>query len=703
MEPKDRTAEGLISCIVVSGKPATPMKAPAEDVPTLLYLRDPKHAAEPFREECLIAGDGSQVPQSIRTPWVLFLEPDECPDKSQIEAIARHCGSGAETPVCINVERFLPEKVMAGFSWVTTEKTLKHASKDLRRYRTRELRVVPTALLNDLHISAALESDAGFVLSLSEETASVSADLFVSRIVPPSADKEKVPADRDIFRHGHQKYFNDVVYSERFRWPHTVYHTIRRDHISSVIEALKMGLSNPDVILFTLIYLTRFRLFSEAEEIVALIPQHWFARNPDLVSSVATIHFFSGRHEQALSLYRGLLESSPDLDWIAQNAVKLCVLTENYDAIDEIFARYQQATEKTLHDEYYDSFKATHGKAPDRTATLSVCLIVRDEEKTIEQAIASIKPMADEIIVIDASSSDRTIEIAQSLGAKVYDLTWSDDFSAARNYAISKATGDYIFMIDGDEHISPFFLTESLTLKKLFPLDHALAFKVNIGTYFNDTDWLFITQEQGNFRSENAAVRIFPRIAGVAYDYRIAESVEPSLAGLDIAVREIPAQFFQILHNHGERRERVARKAGIYDMLVDPTEEAILSAIKDFSFLGRNEDVVKWLKRFYERHEGVETRIRMGLHLAKMLENSDTIQADALYRQLTASFPESMNILNAHATYLITHDRMEEICNLPFDMTKITFKGTQQEEVEFNSLTSLYHFEKETGKKPWRS
>lgn len=85
---------------------------------------------------------------------------------------------------------------------------------------------------------------------------------------------------------------------------------------------------------------------------------------------------------------------------------------------------------------------------------LSVCYITKNEEKNIEKSLASIKAAADEIVVVDTGSRDKTKAIAASYGAKVYDYEWRDDFSAARNYAIELAAGDYILFMDADEYVA---------------------------------------------------------------------------------------------------------------------------------------------------------------------------------------------------------------------------------------------------------
>ncbi|MEW5924422.1 MAG: tetratricopeptide repeat protein, partial [Candidatus Zixiibacteriota bacterium] len=84
-------------------------------------------------------------------------------------------------------------------------------------------------------------------------------------------------------------------------------------------------------------------------------------------------------------------------------------------------------------------------------ATVSACMMVKNEEELLPTCLESIRNWVDEIIIVDTGSTDRTIEIARSYGARVFSQKWSKDFSKHRNYSISKATCDWIFIIDADE------------------------------------------------------------------------------------------------------------------------------------------------------------------------------------------------------------------------------------------------------------
>jgi tetratricopeptide (TPR) repeat protein len=84
---------------------------------------------------------------------------------------------------------------------------------------------------------------------------------------------------------------------------------------------------------------------------------------------------------------------------------------------------------------------------------LSVCMIVRDEEKMLSRCLKSVQSVADELIVVDTGSEDDTVLVAKDFGARVFHFEWCDDFAAARNESLKYATGDWILQIDADEEL----------------------------------------------------------------------------------------------------------------------------------------------------------------------------------------------------------------------------------------------------------
>jgi glycosyltransferase involved in cell wall biosynthesis len=89
----------------------------------------------------------------------------------------------------------------------------------------------------------------------------------------------------------------------------------------------------------------------------------------------------------------------------------------------------------------------------DSNPTLSLCMIVKNEEEFLPACLESVKDYVDEIIIVDTGSTDKTVEIAGKYGAKVYHHAWENSFSKARNYSLKYATCDWIMWLDADEEV----------------------------------------------------------------------------------------------------------------------------------------------------------------------------------------------------------------------------------------------------------
>ena len=109
--------------------------------------------------------------------------------------------------------------------------------------------------------------------------------------------------------------------------------------------------------------------------------------------------------------------------------------------------------------------------------TVSACLIVRDEEKLLPGCLDSIRSWVDEIIVVDTGSNDKTVSIAMSYGAKVFNQQWEGDFAKHRNYSMAQASSDWIFIIDADERICE---EDVARLKELINSDQHSIISINV-------------------------------------------------------------------------------------------------------------------------------------------------------------------------------------------------------------------------------
>lgn len=113
--------------------------------------------------------------------------------------------------------------------------------------------------------------------------------------------------------------------------------------------------------------------------------------------------------------------------------------------------------------------------------TISLCLIVRNEEKVLSRCLDSVQGIVDEIIIVDTGSEDHTKKIASEYTDKIYDFQWIDDFAAARNYAFEKATMEYILWLDADDVLMKEDQEKLLQLKKdLDPSIDAVSMHYNL-------------------------------------------------------------------------------------------------------------------------------------------------------------------------------------------------------------------------------
>lgn len=103
--------------------------------------------------------------------------------------------------------------------------------------------------------------------------------------------------------------------------------------------------------------------------------------------------------------------------------------------------------------------------------TISLCMIVKNEEMHIARCLDSIAGLVEEIIIVDTGSIDRTVEIVSDYTSKVYSYPWTDDFSDARNYSFSKASMDYCMWLDADDILPETEKEKFLQLKQSLPSD----------------------------------------------------------------------------------------------------------------------------------------------------------------------------------------------------------------------------------------
>lgn len=185
--------------------------------------------------------------------------------------------------------------------------------------------------------------------------------------------------------------------------------------------------------------------------------------------------------------------------------------------------------------------------------TISLCMIVRNEEKMLARCLASVKELVSEIIIVDTGSEDRTKEIAQGFKAKILTWPWDNDFAAPRNLSLQHATCEWILVLDADELIAP---RDHLKLKKLIQ-NRKNCYEFLQRHYTSDfqlSGFKPVTKEYPELEEgepgyfESNCVRLFPNGEGLYFVGKVHELVEPSIASLgrhQVVRTEVP------IHHYG--------------------------------------------------------------------------------------------------------------------------------------------------------
>ena len=100
---------------------------------------------------------------------------------------------------------------------------------------------------------------------------------------------------------------------------------------------------------------------------------------------------------------------------------------------------------------------------------LSVCIITKNEERALRQCLEKLKEYEFELVVVDTGSTDGTVSMASEYTKAIYEFPWCDDFAKAKNFAIDKASNEYILCIDSDELIQEINVLELENLCRLYP------------------------------------------------------------------------------------------------------------------------------------------------------------------------------------------------------------------------------------------
>ncbi len=235
--------------------------------------------------------------------------------------------------------------------------------------------------------------------------------------------------------------------------------------------------------------------------------------------------------------------------------------------------------------------------------TLTVCFIVRDEALYIVDALASIKELADEILVIDSGSQDATPTLVKGFDPKIlfYERTWPNSFSDQKNFALSQATGDWILFLDADERV---FESDHSKIRHAIEDPAVFAYNLEIRNYTRLFQQFGFRWNRDNNIAPGYYIthlhRLFRRDPRIRYQGKLHERIEPSLQKAQLKTGDLPVT----IHHLGPLKEEdQALSKKRYSFYAQLGEEKIIDEPSDsqaywelgvvYQKLGRHEEALQ--------------------------------------------------------------------------------------------------------------
>ncbi len=198
--------------------------------------------------------------------------------------------------------------------------------------------------------------------------------------------------------------------------------------------------------------------------------------------------------------------------------------------------------------------------------SISLCMITKNEEDYLPRCLESVRALADEIIIVDTGSTDRTIAIARENGASVYHHSWEEDYSKHRNQSISYAAGKWILIMDADEVIASRDLDRIRRVLKTVPAD---GFFFTLRNYENTSNLANLTLNPGDYEEGRGfpgfigcdLIRLFKNDPSIYFSGQVHETVARAIS----ASQKTTFNTGIPIHHYGKvRSDRVQHKQDSY-------------------------------------------------------------------------------------------------------------------------------------------
>lgn len=235
---------------------------------------------------------------------------------------------------------------------------------------------------------------------------------------------------------------------------------------------------------------------------------------------------------------------------------------------------------------------------------VSLCMIVKDEEEYLPKCLKSIKDIVDEIIVVDTGSTDKTVEIAQNYGAKIYYFKWNNNFSEARNESLKYATKDWIFILDADDELS---LEGREAFKVLLDmeLDEKAIYHFETLSYYGSVI------ENGNI-AVNLNPRLFKNYRGIHYEGEVHNQLIRVDGDYNAVCNDVKIYHYGYLDKRIISKDKRNRNIPILNEQIKKDPNNKFAYFNLGNEYGAEDDTNKALECYYKAYENFTPNIGFG-------------------------------------------------------------------------------------------
>jgi glycosyltransferase involved in cell wall biosynthesis len=250
------------------------------------------------------------------------------------------------------------------------------------------------------------------------------------------------------------------------------------------------------------------------------------------------------------------------------------------------------------------------------TAKVSACIIAKNEEDNLPRLLESIKGKFDEIVLVDTGSTDKTVEIAKSYGAKVFYREWNG-FADARQYAVEKATGEWIWFFDADCELEE---DEYERFKRILLLVHENPAIEGIGVIYKNTDI------NGQVKGYSSTVHIHRKKPELVWEGKIHERVVNKNTGTIIIP---PFSVYVLHHGYADLKTQLCKAKRNLKLIFEELRRSksnqkeyylnIFYVVQSYLILSADENGKKYLRKSLR-------------YINKFLENKDIVENDSTFK-----------------------------------------------------------------------